>query len=318
MTIGIATFGPQAGHGAIAALQAVERVGRGAIGGFVSFVALTGDGRLLRATTQTGGAGALFIGDPPEAIATAPLAGLISSGPNRPEPLSGFVAADSAVGFVTGHRMPQTRTPEGIPLNEHVLEAMKAGADPQTAVDQVIARYPDMDAGFLACAVDGRMGLGSMPSVMARGDQGSDLLDTGGPAARAASIHNAIHPHRLIATLANEIALDTMLRPTRILGWITIEAGIPLGQSAHAEIHVDPAGAAERLCHPHGDYLSGTWSMGLGDKVAVLARGERVGWLGYEPFMTLVEGRVASIDGKPELSVPLLERLPFDGPAAAN
>ena len=48
---------------------------------------------------------------------------------------------------------------DGVALNVHVLREMKAGADPRSAVDQVIATCPDMDAGFLAFSFDGRMGI---------------------------------------------------------------------------------------------------------------------------------------------------------------
>ena len=36
---------------------------------------------------------------------------------------------------------------------------------PQGAVDDVIARHPDFDAGFLALSVHGEIGLGNMPAV---------------------------------------------------------------------------------------------------------------------------------------------------------
>ena len=60
MTIGIAVTGPDAGLAAFEALRAVERVSRGAIGGFVSFVAIGAEGSLLRAQTQRGGTRTLF------------------------------------------------------------------------------------------------------------------------------------------------------------------------------------------------------------------------------------------------------------------
>ena len=101
MTIGIAAFGPKAGAGIIAGLGAVEKIGRGAIGGFVSLVVLTDDGRLLRASVQVGGSEALFSEELPPEIAQAQCAGLISSGPNRPEPLSQFITAKIGVGIVT-------------------------------------------------------------------------------------------------------------------------------------------------------------------------------------------------------------------------
>ncbi len=65
----------------------------------------------------------------PLEIAQAHLVGVISSGPNRPEPLSEFIAAEPGVGIVTGHRMPQTRVDGGVALNALVLEKMKMGAE---------------------------------------------------------------------------------------------------------------------------------------------------------------------------------------------
>ena len=310
MTIGIAAFGPQAGAGVLAALRAVEGVGRGAIGGFVSLAALTEDGRLLRATCQQGGAGALFTDAPPDDILAAPLVGLISSGPNRPEPLAAFVAAEPGVGLVTGHRMPHTPAADGVPLNAHVLRKMKQGADPQSAIDRVIARFPEMDAGFLAVSVDGRIGLGSMPGVLSRRDHGAGMLEDGAGPARVASIHNAIQPHRLIALAANEVALDTMLRPAARAAWVTIPAGVALAFAPEARILVGPDGVAQRILHPHRPFLSGEWSVGLGERVAVVADGAQLGWLGYEPYLVVSDGRVLSVDGQDAVSAPLLPAVP--------
>ena len=55
MTIGIAASGPSAGAGIMVGLRAIEAIGRGAIGGFVSLAVLTLDGRLVRAETQKDG-----------------------------------------------------------------------------------------------------------------------------------------------------------------------------------------------------------------------------------------------------------------------
>ena len=306
MTIGIAAFGSGAGRGVIAALKAVECVGRGAIGGFVSFAAIKGDGSLVRASTQTGGAGTLFNGHVPDEIAVAHVAGLISSGPNRPDPLSDFIAAEPGVGIVTGHRMPQTRMLDGVALNVHVLRKMKAGADPQSAVDQVIATCPDMDAGFLACSFDGRMGMGSTPAVMMRGDLGSGLLEDRSETKRVASIHNAIHPHRLISTVANEIALDTMTLPETP---VAVDQGRVRRRASfrpERSVHVGSNGSADRLFHPNEAYLAGEWSIGLGDRVAVMADGRTIGWLGYEPFMTVAEGEILSVYGRDTIDIPVL------------
>ena len=312
MTIGIVAFGPNAAAGILAGLHTVETNGRGAIGGFVSLAALTKDGRLLRASIQDGGSQKLFGTDMPTEIAQARLVGLISSGPNRPEPLSEFIAAEPGVGIVTGHRMPQTRVDHGIALNAKVLAAMKMGAHPQVAVDQVIALHPETDAGFLACSTDGCLGSGSTQSVLARGDQAVGMLESTSVAARVASIHNAIAPSNLISSLTNQVALDAMLRPDTPVGWVKVVSGIALEQGAQAQIHIGSDGNAERIFVPKGHFLTGNWSVGLGDKVAVMASGQRIGWLGYEPFMTVKDGQVRDIDGHPEISIPLLSSLPFE------
>ena len=41
MTIGIVAIGPAAGAGIIAGLRGIEKIGRGAIGGFVSLAAVS-------------------------------------------------------------------------------------------------------------------------------------------------------------------------------------------------------------------------------------------------------------------------------------
>jgi hypothetical protein len=61
MTIGIAAWGPDAGHAVFEALKVAEKVGRGSIGGFAVFVAITSDGRVIRAETQRGGTATLFL-----------------------------------------------------------------------------------------------------------------------------------------------------------------------------------------------------------------------------------------------------------------
>ena len=128
MTIGIAVYGPMAGLATFKALQAVERVGRGAIGGFASFVAITADGALLRSETQRGGTATLFTAGeticalPPQAFAEAPWAALMSSGPDRPAPLSQFTPGRAGVGLVSGHRLPNMPGADGLPINRAVLD----------------------------------------------------------------------------------------------------------------------------------------------------------------------------------------------------
>jgi hypothetical protein len=311
MTIGIAAFGPTAGAGIIAGLRAVEKIGRGAIGGFVSLVILSDDGRLLRASVQDGGAEALFPEEIPLEIAQAQFAGLISSGPNRPEPLSQFVTAEIGVGIVTGHRMPHTKGKDKIALNSMVLAEMASGRDPQAAIDHVSHLYPDMDAGFLAISVDGRLGIGNCRSVLARGDNGMGILDGKSGAAKVATIHNAIFPHTLVSTLANHVAMDTMFQQRTPEHWIIIKSGITLKSGSKAQVYIDSSSKVEHIVISNNSFLNGSWAVGLGDIVEVISGGVRLGWLGYEPFISLLDGKIMDIDGYEEIKLPVFAQHPY-------
>lgn len=306
MTIGIAASGACAGAGILAGLRAVEAVGRGAIGGFVSLAVLTKDDRLLRAETQTMGTRGLFGEAPPEALLHAPLAALISSGPDRPTPLSQFVAADPEAGLVTGHRFPHALSAEGRPLNETILEAMRSGADPQQAIDDIVAAEPSHDAGFIALSRAGTIGLGNMPSVLRRSDQGTRLLHDAEMGARVAVIHNAIHPHAAIALLASEVVLDTMRVRTTKQRTISVGEGVGLSYGAAPEIHVDKDLNTIRISHPDARDICDETSFGMGDRVRVMQGGTPIGWLGHEPFMIVKDGLVLTWDGKPSLRLPVL------------
>lgn len=306
MTIGIAASGPWAGAGILAGLRAVEAVGRGAIGGFVSLAALTSDGRLLRAETQRNGTEGLFPEAPPEEFLTAPLVGLISSGPDRPMPLSQFIAAAPGVGIVTGHRFPQALKSEGQPLNASILEAMGAGSTPQQAIDDLITSAPGFDAGFVALSADGTFGIGNMPSVSRRADQGFAIRQCETTSNQVASLHNAIQPFRAIGVLAVEAALDAMKAHRTVRHSITLGAGLRLEAGSAPEIHINPTGQASRLTHPQASNLQEEMSFGLGDRVRVIRQGKFFGWLGHEPFMVVKNGVVTTLDGKPTLDVPVL------------
>ena len=311
MTIGIAAFGPKAGAGIIAGLGAVEKIGRGAIGGFVSLVVLTDDGRLLRASVQVGGSEALFPEDLPPEIAQTQCAGLISSGPNRPEPLSQFITAKIGVGIVTGHRMPHTEGKDKIALNSMVLAEMEAGRYPQTAIDYVLNLYPNADAGFLAVSVNGRMGIGNCKSVLARGDKGMAILNVKSRTAKIATIHNAIQPHSLISTLSNQVGKDKMCHQGGPEQWITIKSGITVKSGTTAQVHVDSSRMVKNIVIQNNLFLNDSCAVGLGDIVEVLSHGVRLGWLGYEPFMTLLNGQVVEIDGYKEIKLPVLSQHPY-------
>jgi hypothetical protein len=156
-----------AGLATFKALQAVERVGRGAIGGFASFVAITADGELLRSETQRGGTATLFTAGeticalPPPVFAEAPWAAVMSSGPDRPEPLSQFTPGQAGVGLVSGHRLPNMPGAEGLPINRAVLDRMAHGQPAPDAAHAVLAANPEADAGIIALDHAGRIYAGN-------------------------------------------------------------------------------------------------------------------------------------------------------------
>ncbi|MEM8872580.1 MAG: hypothetical protein AAGE38_19425 [Pseudomonadota bacterium] len=306
MTIGIAAMGPRSGAGILAGLRAVEAVGRGAIGGFVSLVVLTADQKLMRAETQNGGTRGLFTTSPPEEILRAPYAALISSGPNRPSPLSQFIAAAPGIGIVTGHRFPHVSTEQGHALNELVLDAMRNGVAAQDAIDELIAAHPGFDAGFVALSTRGEVGLGNMPAVHRLLDQGAAINHCTDTGASVATLHNAIQPSKAIAVLASEVVLDEIRRCDTKVQTITVVAGIELSFGDEPEIHINEKFMATRVAHPQAHTLNAETSFGMGDRVKVVQFGQSIGWLGQEPYMVVKRGVIATLEGKLEIQLSVL------------
>jgi hypothetical protein len=308
VTIGIAAFGPNAGRAVLKALRAVEAVGRGAIGGFVSFVAIDASGRVERLQTQRGG-GAMLLSlgarSLPTRIGEAPIAGLMSSGPERPEPLSQFTPADGKAGLVTGHRMPNAIGVNGISLNGEVLERMRRGDRPAEAVSQVIGANPDADAGIIALSIDGFIHAADAPGVARRGDVGRAMLGSAAEGAAVAVLHNAIRPHRPIAALVAEVAMDVMRPSDRPDGWITFREGTRTVSGAANSVAVGADGVVESIVVENPKFLAGRWDFGIGYETPVVGGAGLVATMLYEPYMVLKDGRLATIDGRSELTVPI-------------
>ena len=309
MTIGIAAFGPNAGRAVFAALRAVEAVARGAIGGFVSFVAITASGGVERRQTQQGGSVMIFPGGAiPGDIAEARVVGVMSSGPDRPEPLSQFTPADGKVGLVTGHRMPNTVGVNGMNLNDEVLELMRRGHHPREAVGDVIGANPDVDAGIIALSIDGGLHAGDTASVARRGDAGRAVIGSAAQGAAVAVLHNAIRPHRPIALLAAEIALDVMQPADRPDGWITFRQGIRVVAGPANTVTIGKDGLVEAIVVENPKFLAGRWNFGIGYETRVVRAAEAIAAMLYEPYMVLQDGRLRTIDGQAELAVPIRSR----------
>jgi hypothetical protein len=301
MTIGIAAHGPNAGLAVYLSLRASERVGTGSIGGFATFAAITADGRLLRHETQRGGTSTLFIEgeitgiDPPPEVAAATNAAVISSGPDRPEPEQ-FLCADPLAGLVTGHRMPIATGVDGIAVNQHVLDLMKAGQPAQIAVDTVLDRNPEVDAGLIAVDRLGQIYGRNSARVLRRPDLAEARASREG--ASVVVFYNAIRPLTALAGLVTEVALDTMLGIPKPDGQIIVNAGIPVIAGGATAIYCDADGVATHVTTNELEALTGR-RLGAGIYLGspVYKDGKLLGHTMLEAMITFQDGKLASLSG---------------------
>ncbi|OZI46738.1 DUF6963 family protein [Bordetella genomosp. 5] len=237
MTIGVAAAGPHAGAAVYDAVLTAELLGRGAIGGFAVLAVLLADGRLEYRTTQREGISSL---DLPAAWRDAPYAAVISSGPDRPEPLTQFLAGEAGVGLVTGHRLPNLAGTDGVPLNQSVLRRMAQGEAPQAAVDAVLGTHAQWDAGLLALDTGGRIGLADTARVLRRNDLGRFERRT--PAASLALLHNSIYARGDLAAQVGERAWCTLTGAPAALRFVTLTRATTLGTAPHDRVDIDAQG----------------------------------------------------------------------------
>ena len=277
MTIGIAVSGPLAGLAVYRALQSVEKVGRGGVGGFVSYAVITPGGELLRAATQRGGASTLFTKgeltgiDPPDQYSSAELAVLISSGPDRPEPLSQFTPGDAKAGLITGHRLPNTLGIHGRPINECVLNHLRDGKTVEEALKIELDSNADADAGFIAMNRKGDVAVGNTALTQSRDDLGCTSIYDEGTGLRIGVVHNSIFPHHALTELVISTALDTVKPEDAINFETTLNAGMAI--SIKTENALFLSGSDNRV--ESISVVDNKWSASRNEGV-VLRRGTRV------------------------------------------
>lgn len=310
MTIGIAAYGTNAGLAVFRGLRVVEAVGSGCIGGFVSFAAITPEGKLRRFATQRGGGSTLFIdgdrvgSEPPPTIAGAPIAALMSSGPDRPEPLDQFVAGDPTVGLVTGHRFAHRLSDRGLPYNSDVISRIRGGMDVMSAVDAVVSANCEADVGLAAVDIHGHVYARNTERVRTRPDLGSAQREITEPRALVSVLHNAIHPVSGIADLAAEVAMETMV-PNRVPDfWIHAVIGTPVvtgeinAVTVDSELRTLEARTTDSgLVHGHQDGAA----IYVGSEV--LQDNRSLGQTMTEPYVVLDDGVIQSLSGQAELKV---------------
>ena len=304
MTIGIGAMGPNAGLAVYRTLQLAERIGTGAIGGYAVFAAIGTDGRLHRAETQRGGTGTLFTAgeqtgvEPPPEIAAAPYAAVMSSGPDRPAPLSQYLPADAAVGLVTGHRLPNGTGRDGRVLNDAVLAGMADGLAAEAALSRVLDAEPDADAGMIALGPGRGIALANSARVARRPDLGSALL-TAPDGAAIAILHNAIRPAGTLAPLLAEAGLEMMLGTHAPVGAVEVAAGTPVVLADRDRVHVDAAGLAYRVETTDARIVAGRHNC-----AAIYIGAEVVGPAGLlghtieEPNVMVEDGRIVRMSGQ--------------------
>lgn len=237
MTIAIAASGARAGAAVRDALLGAELLGRGAIGGFAVLAILDEDGRVRHRVTQRGGVCGLEV---PEAWIAARIAAVISSGPDRPEPLIQFLPGLDGVGLVTGHRLPQRAGRDGSALNAAVLALLGQGVEPKAAVESVLAANTEADAGLIAINAQGSLGWGNTERVGRRTDLGQFERDDG--ASRVAILHNAIFSRDPLAPQVGALAWARLKGLPGPIDWIRMASAVPFRLADRDRLHVDAAG----------------------------------------------------------------------------
>lgn len=314
MTIGVAASGENAGLAVWKALNRTEQVCHGSIGGFATFAILTSDGEAKHFATQRGGSKTLFtegeevLSSPPEEVAEAPIAGVISSGPDRPDPLSQFLPAADDVGLVTGHRIPNAPSNTDEPLNQRVLDLMREGMTSSEAVEEVISEHPSADAGLIALDADGNIAVMNTRRVENRPDVGHASGRENG--AKVEVVNNEIHPIDLPANIARSIAIETMSDEWDADFQIWVEAGTPVEHGDEDEVHIDGNDVATRIVTTDPTILNDE-QVGVTPYILskVVKDGEPIGEVTNEALTVLEDGVIKELAGSDavQLNVRLYE-----------
>lgn len=294
MTIGLAAFGPNAGAAVIQTLATAEKICHGAIGGFVAAAAVF-ENHVTRAETQTGGVGQLGFSSSSTEFESAVVAGLISSGPNRPDPLSAFVAALPGVGLVTGHRMPNAIDSEGNPMNQNVLQLIADGIDPRSAVKQVIDVNPDADCGLIAV---NSKGCGYAANTLAVNRHDAGFATGTRQNAAVWVLHNAVQPFESLGPLLVEVALNVMCPILKPTGHIVFNQGCPVETGLSPQIHINEQYTVEKIVTRFTNTGETAWSLDIGYQPPVLLHQLEVAKLLYEPLLMATANRLLSADGE--------------------
>lgn len=287
MTIGVAAYGEEAGRAVADGVLAAEILGRGAIGGFAVLSVLDETGAHRQLECQNGGVRAL---SGIENFYEARCAAVISSGPDRPEPLSQFLSAAASLGLVTGHRLPQRPNTDNIPFNASVLQRLAQGYSPFEAVNRELQENPEADFGLIALTADGRLGFGNSARVRRRGDlvEASHFEQGRGYALLANSIHFAHDVQPEVAL--GEVILSRL--SGRAMGYsiARLSASVPVFSSGEDRIELHDDGRIARI------YRADPWTPSHAAQTTVVYLGARV-WQYGQPVGSCVSEVLARLEG---------------------
>ncbi|MFB0559990.1 MAG: hypothetical protein ACETWM_01975 [Candidatus Lokiarchaeia archaeon] len=311
MTIGIGAYGPRAGEAVFMALRKAELIGEGSIRGCAVFAAIKDDGELVYYKTQRGGTQTLVIkGEitgvlPPPDVLSAKVAALMSSGPDRPEPLELGLPGKAGVGIVSGHRIPILACRvHGKPMNHLALELMESGLSAVEAVESVIKDNQEQDAGLIAVDMKGNLGVMNSQRVERRTDVAKIYKEDKTTGAKVAVLLNEIHPPKAVAEVAAGVAMEIMTESQKPDFEVLVKTGMKAEFSPNDEVYVDKNFTAIKLITSDKDNLVGTQICCIpygGAKV--IQNNKEIGYTITEPLTIVENGTIVDLSGQKEFYV---------------
>lgn len=291
MTIGIVCFGDDPVRAAVRAVLGAELLGRGAIGGFTVLALLDADGIFRHTSVQRGGVSGLDI-QPQWHEAT--IAAIISSGPDRPEPLIQFLPGRDHIGLVTGHRLPNTVGVDARPLNMMALDLLQTGQHPQSAVDSVLDGEPEADAGLIAIDMTGAIGMRNATRAARRPDLGQASRAEAGRS--YALLHNSIYANMsdcmALASTLGELSWEALGGGPAACEFLRLTTPLALTRAAQDRVTINAEGQILSIETANAALLSGqhaTRSVVYGAP-AIYRGGHLAGYAATELFARLEDG----------------------------
>lgn len=298
MTIGVVATGSNIAHDVVRAFKAIESIASGAIGGFVTMVVSTQDGKNHYFETQNGGVTSLY--EQVLSLENANQIGLISSGAYRPTPLSRFLAWDDDGNIVSGHRFPQLESINGLPLNKELLTVIQEQGIQSLPLNSLLAANPSIDAGYVATDKKGKLFQADCEFVQQRKDRYA-LCERKDDRSIAITL-NSISPAKQVAEMICRIAMD---KPEASQS-IKLDLGAIINTSRDNAIHVDACNKVTSIETCDKNSLSPSYEGPLFVAgTPVYLSGELQGFVVDEPYTRCSGGKIQFLCGADEVELSM-------------